>query len=186
MAADISKLNCIASNSQQLQILTYPEDVLTAIKQNELDAVVVYSLDEVVVELGEWLSQGKTKLPEKGDLLELRAFSNERELLIRNVNGGLRGRLRIDGSGEPCEVLDEEHLLVGKFEKTVGAKERFSEDSGACIEIPTELFGKVKPSKGIRASITVRNYVAESEKGSFEFNGYRFMELNLRQVIDDE
>jgi CRISPR-associated protein (TIGR03984 family) len=128
------------------------------------------------------------------DLLELRAFDDVGELHMVMMGGKLRGRVRKDGEGTPCDVFDEEHLLWGERVSRNEGSYVLREDRGTRIAVPEAAFeglcepGGSSQDKQNRVTVRVRNYLDKQDESPltgdprFAFCDYRLVCFNVREV----
>ena len=142
----------------------------------EYDFAIIYNLACVKTLYARHVT--KKYLP--NDFLEVRAFNENAELRVIEVSGEYIGRIRTDCDGEDStdvEILDECHLLWGKYICEKDEYTYLSEDRGTQLKIPLNIKEKE------RAFVTVRNYL-NTNKDVFEFNDYRMMKFFAKEATE--
>jgi CRISPR-associated protein (TIGR03984 family) len=134
------------------------------------DFAVIYNSDSVKI-----LKKDDIEALDKEKFLEVRAFSQNEELHIIEINGEYTGRIITDDAGDCVEIVDEEHLLWGNKTKKDGDYTILSEDRGTELRLPLEV------KTGQRAFIKVRNYL-NPEEDTFEFNDWRMVDFFAKEA----
>lgn len=119
----------------------------------------------------------------KPKLVELRAFSESKELHIVSLNGSFIGRIREDGKGdETSDVFDGDYLIWGKpvagDDKRPGIT-KLHDDRGIDLQVPFDV------ENGKRAFLKIRSY-ARSENGSLNFYDFRIYGVEVKEAKENE
>lgn len=145
-----------------------------AVEENELLATLrahmpeeawVYAVLDYAVALGRYrekrieLGLGQEKKIVEVPLpyvQELRVFNKTREFFAIRSKGEFHWRLRVDGVGKDCSVLDETHKIWGRVERETdkGEWSLLRSQRGTALYFPEEI--KLHGEKGL----LVRNYIA--------------------------
>lgn len=102
-----------------------------------------------------------------------RIFNRDRELLIyRRGDGRYNLRLRVDGSGDSVEVMDDRQVLLGAADgSSETAFTELSEDAGSSGWVPARI------SSGKRAALITRNYIQYANDLLAGFVDSRLMDI---------
>lgn len=111
----------------------------------------------------------------KQNLIELRAFNEDKELHIVIQNGHIKGRIRTDGEGDETDVYDGNYLVWGK--SVDGDKRRLHDDRGIDISVPFD----VDESK--RVFLKIRSY-AKTDGASLNFVDYRIFGVEVKEATE--
>ncbi|MCR4682711.1 MAG: hypothetical protein K5647_05175 [Clostridiales bacterium] len=98
------------------------------------------------------------------NLVELRAFDENKELHIIMSDGTPLGRIREDGVGEEIECIDEKQKIWGRAASRENGYTLFHSDRGIDIKVP------VSAENGDTAYLILRGYLAPDR---FEFVDFR-------------
>jgi CRISPR-associated protein (TIGR03984 family) len=121
------------------------------------------------------LSMESNILLKDEDIIEVRVFTEDKELYIRDVNGSLEGRLRIDTEGSTSDVIDAANILWGTVTEATDHHIYLTESRGIRLSIP-----KVY---GINDSINIhiRNYIDYDSVGAASYVDARFLKFEKIQ-----
>lgn len=129
----------------------------------------------------------KTFIPEvpPKNLLELRAFNENEELLLVHLpDGTYRGRIRTDFVGEDVLCLDEEHKIWGDSNKNQISNDTtiLKEERGIEVSLPFEV------EQGQTEFVAVRNYYNEVEADiqAIDWRFISFMKENASPYLSEE
>jgi CRISPR-associated protein (TIGR03984 family) len=109
------------------------------------------------------------------DIIELRIFTEDKELYIRDVNGNLEGRLRIDAKGSSSDVIDAINILWGVVTEATNYQSYLIESRGIRLSIP-----KVYDIND-RINVHIRNYVDYDSIGAASYVDARFLKFEKIQ-----
>lgn len=179
MNAQDVKLNTFSEIDSRVIDLPAGKVLLDAIREYEY--VVQYTYDGVEI-----LNASSYDILPDG-FLELRAFNKSGEIHVIDIDGELRGRVRVDGEGSKSVVFDEEHLLWGsRLLGQVDGSLALVEDRGMMMRFPAEVLRDYASGKDV-VTLLVRNYldeeVEDTESGDtrFSFADFRFVGFNVRE-----
>lgn len=113
-------------------------------------------------------------------LQQARLFGPAGELRVWPGPQGWQARLRCDDAGEPCEYIEEQHLLWGtRAGETRDGFTEVTEGSQGIIHTPPI---SVTPSEKRRTALLVRHYISEDEAGVARIVDSRLVELQAPEV----
>lgn len=107
---------------------------------------------------------------------KLRIFNKTQEMFIWRSSEGLKGRLRIDETGDTTDVIDAHQVLFGtKTEPTDGGFTKITEERGTEIILPFTGIDVQNKVKDKRVFIQTRNYVDYNEVYQATYVDCRFI-----------
>ena len=153
----IEKINLLTADSTQLKNMLMDYSYVLLIKTDKVELVLPSSDIDL------------------GNVKELRAFDENKELHLVKQGSSFTGRVRIDNQGESCEIYDELQLMWGKSINCENGITELYEDRGIKIQLPVEV------CENQRVAVKIRSYIS-SEK--FEFVDFRIagIENNLGEA----
>lgn len=153
----IEKINLLTADSTQLKNMLMDYSYVLLIKTDKVELVLPSSDIDL------------------GNVKELRAFDENKELHLVKQGSSFTGRVRIDNQGESCEIYDELQLMWGKSINCENGMTELYEDRGIRIQLPVEI------RENQRVAVKIRSYIS-SER--FEFVDFRIagIENNLGEV----
>lgn len=112
-------------------------------------------------------------------LVRLRVFNMEKELHIWRSNGQLKGRLRVDGTGEDSRAVDARLVLNGTSLQPTGDGITSSERNGTHYVLPyPELQKEIGVNK--RVLLLTRNYIGYADNGQAGYTDSRFIDFIIK------
>ncbi len=122
------------------------------------------------------IQDGELHLPAEEELEptgieKARLFNEDREILIWIDDNRWRYRVRVDGEGEPVDVIDADQMLLGQAQQSQNGFTWLWETQGGAGWIPLAL------ERNRRAKIATRNYIGYVRGCQAGFFDCRFMNL---------
>ena len=108
------------------------------------------------------------------DLVELRAFDENKELHAVCLDGKITGRIRTDGEGDDTDAFEGRYLIWGRHTENT-PYDRLHDDRGIDITVPAEVHGTE------RAFLRIRSY-ADTGGGVFSFSDFRLVSVETAEV----
>lgn len=141
------------------------------------EGMVVCYLDNRII-IGDFNRAGfkfsDNLVPEFRFIQKIRIFNKKQELFGWRSGDKIKARLRIDGTGEPCEFLDSVLSLSGtRKEPLHDGFCRLTESRGTCIILPDKNF--LVDEGANRVGIGVRNYIDYTNSCQATFCDSRFL-----------
>jgi len=112
------------------------------------------------------------------DIVRLRLFDQDQELHIWRGNNCLKGRLRVDSSGNETEFATAHQLLNGTTHEVNKDGIISTEEKGTKFFLP---YPELKAIIGLndRIDLITRNYIGYSQAGQASFVDARFVNIEI-------
>lgn len=111
---------------------------------------------------------------------KLRIFNKTQEIFIWRSSEGLKGRLRIDETGDTAEVVDACQVLFGtKAEPLDGGFTKITENRGTELTLPFSNLSINEDYKRNRVFIKTRNYIGYNEVNQATYIDCRFVGFSM-------
>jgi CRISPR-associated protein (TIGR03984 family) len=122
---------------------------------------------------------GQFRLPDNHQvhprsIQRLRVFNAQEELLLWRSNGSLKGRMRQDGIGKECDIVEACQILSGTKSEVKDDFTLLSEKKGSCLLVPSKFEADTGKK---RVAIRTRNYVTFTPAHQATYNDCRFVEF---------